>query len=67
MDNIDKILKDVKRLQKTLETYSKTCEQQIENLEDGEMKTFLDKSLKQALSGNLDIDTFLKNINKCQK
>jgi len=67
MNNIDKILKDVKRLQKTLETYSKTCEQQIENLEDGEMKTFLDKSLKQALSGNLDIDTFLKNINKCQK
>ena len=67
MNDIDKILKDVKRLQKTLETYSKTCEQQIENLEDGEMKTFLDKSLKQALSGNLDIDTFLKNINKCQK
>jgi hypothetical protein len=65
--DIQNLLKDFKNLQNKLERYSKSCETQISDLEDGEMKSFLSNSYKKAISGNLDIDTFLKELNKCQQ
>lgn len=64
----NELLNHAKKLKDGMEMDFHNTEKEINNLEDSEMKTFLQNSLLSAKSGQLNLNDFLSNLQKqCQQ
>jgi hypothetical protein len=61
---MDEILQDYNRLLATVEKQTANCKDDIQNLENEALKTFLADSLKDAMQNKLDLTRFLETLNE---